>query len=236
MSHTAKAIFVVAGILALSESARLEADQITQIRTYDVITTDHAVPANLSFNRFDSTLGTLLTAEFTFQFQVQAASIDFENLDSTPASTEITISKVVNFIGPGLLIGDTFLFDSFDLFRDIVSFGAFDGAHDFVGSDSFAFRQTDAVVRTFSAIPTSLDAYIGSGMVPLEILGILSAHYGTPPIIDPRLNSDRLSGIAQLRYEFSPASVPESGTLWLVSIGIGGLLLSRRTRSAPRSP
>ena len=230
MSHTIKAMLVVAGwtILALSASARLEADQITQIRTYDVITGNHVIPVELSFNQFDSTLGTLFSAEFAFQFQIQGASIDFENFDPSPASTEITIGKVVNFIGPGLLLGDTSLFDAVDLFREVVNFGAFDGAADFAGSDSFAFRQADAVARTFSAMPTSLAAYIGSGMVPLELVGILGAHHGTPPILNARINSDRLLGVAQLTYDFSAASVPESSTLSLASIGIAGLLLWRR--------
>jgi hypothetical protein len=201
------------------ETMPVYASQIIQTRDYRVVAGDVTLPVDLVFDQFDPRLGTLLDVEAVFQFTEQSASIDYENTGSS-AAADIETGKVVNYVGPGLLSGpQTALFDSVELFRDQVNFGAFDGVFDFAGPDSFSFRQPTPAGHTLSATPTTFLPYVGTGTVPLEIVGVLGTSFGNPPNLRVRINGDELSGTVTYRYDFAAAAVPEPSTLALFSIG-----------------
>src|SRR5262249_19059744 len=103
--------------------------------------------------------------------------------------------------------------------------------------DSFAFRQPTPAGHTLSATPTTFSPYVGTGTVPLEIVGILGSSFGNPPNLRVRLNGDELSGTVTYRYDFAAAAVPEPSTLALFSIGTLvwlGVTVLRRPGLAPR--
>jgi hypothetical protein len=191
-----------------------------QVRDYRVSGAPTSAPVDLVFDQFDPGLGTLLTVGFVFQFVVQSASVDFENTGPHPTVAVIDVGKVVNYRGPGLPI-TRLLFHSVFLFEQApVAFGAFDGALDFAGPDTFAFRQAIPAGDTLFASPTSLSPYLGTGTVPLAIIGFLSAGIGGAPDVHARLNGEDVSGVVTLTYEVAPAAVPEPGALSLFGVGV----------------
>ncbi|HEX9271921.1 MAG TPA: choice-of-anchor E domain-containing protein [Candidatus Binatia bacterium] len=210
-------------ILVAVELGSAEADQIIQTRDYGVVAGNVTVPVDLAFDQFDPHLGALSDVEFVFEFEVRSASIDFENTDASPKVAHVGIEKIVNYVGPGLLAhSDTALFDFVNLFEGLVNFGAFDGNPDFMGPDSFNFRQVIPVGHILSATPTSLSPYVGTNTVPLEIIGILGASISSGGLTNPsgRINGDELIGAVTLRYNFGRVAVPEPSMLSLVGIGL----------------
>ena len=142
----------VLAILVGWEPEPVHASEMIQTRDYRIMAGDITVPVDLVFSQFDPRLGTLLHVEAVFQLTEQSASIDYENTIGSAAASDIEIGKVVNYVGPGLLIDDqTSLFDAVTLFRGRVDLGAFDGVFDFAGPDSFAFRQPTPAGNTLSA-------------------------------------------------------------------------------------
>jgi hypothetical protein len=224
-------------VLIIVDLSFADAAQIIQTRDYRVVG-NVIVPVDLAFDQFNPQLGALSDAEFTFQFEVRSASIDFENIGSTPRSANVEIGNVVNYLGPGLVLdSNTAVFDSVYLFHGVVDFAAFDGSADFMGSDAFNFRQITPVGHGLSAIPTSFAAYVGTASVPLQVTGIIAA--GISGLNDPniRINGDELIGAVTLRYAFAPTAIPEPYTFSLIAVG---LLICfayiRRTSKLPSQP
>ena len=133
-SFTVCMLATVRAILMGWEPEPVHASQIIQTRDYRVVAGNVTVPVDLVFDQFDPRLGTLLQMEAIFQFTGQSASIDYENPGSSAAVADIEIGKVVNYVGPGLLLGDQpSLLDAVNLFSGRIDFGAFDGQFDFAG-------------------------------------------------------------------------------------------------------
>src|ERR1043166_8261738 len=107
MNHSIKRfILSVAWVIVVTWEPRLvNADQIFQVRDYDVVIGSVIVPVNLVFNQFNPQFGRLLNIGFLFQFDVRSASIDFENTAPSPGVGFVEINKIVNYVGPGLVTG-----------------------------------------------------------------------------------------------------------------------------------
>jgi hypothetical protein len=209
------ALFIAAALA--HDTAR--ADEITQVQGYSFLTGPVVTPIQLQFDPFDPSRGSLLGVQYRFSFTVQNASVDFENIAAVPVLNDISVGHVNNYIAPGLLLfpGPVARSHSIELFRDFVSFPAFDGIADFAGADNFAFRQAGAVNAQLVVDLTDFTEYIRNSPLLLDIVSIFNASAGgSPTTVRIRLNGDEVTGRVELRYEFAPATVDEPSTLALI--------------------
>ncbi len=91
---------------------------------------------NLSFQKFDSSLGILVGVQLSLGAQVEVAAV-FESLDAAPAIINLTLSGVVNVFRPGPLTSP--IVSANPTFMTTESVSAYDGITDFRGTSGRSF-------------------------------------------------------------------------------------------------
>lgn len=180
----------------------------------------------LSFPKFDSSLGTLLSVTFRLTGRVDG-SVGFESKDAQPAVVETCLSAVIALLSPesSLIVSATPAITFVD------SVTAYDGIPD-LGGTSGKSRSDLSATKSESAgfaVPADdLSGYIGPGTLDLTATATgCSKGSGAGNLM--LFFTTGASAVAEVVYEYTP--VPEPSSVMAVSLGalsLAGLIRFRR--------
>ena len=185
--------------------------------------------ALLTFNRFDPGLGTLNFIKFTLAGDI-LGDVQFESLDSEPATVSTSLSSVITLFRPDLstIVVTTPVANNTDLVSE------FDGVIDFAGNSGRTRTGLTASGSDFAISPppgSDLALFTGLGTISLPVYarGVSTAS-GAGNLIT--IFRTQAAANVSVTYDYTPTTppVPEPSSLALLLFGGGGLAIGRRIR------
>jgi hypothetical protein len=212
-------------LVALFWACGAGADIITDSDSTGLITTNFDL--TLSVDQFDSSLGTLTQVTVTVSGQLQGGGA-FENFNSYAVDDTFhyTLDQAldVTWVPGTLLEVDQNLDNTIP-----VNVPAFDGTIDFAGTSGYtesAYTQGDSQVYVFT-LPADLATFVGTGTVDFSAIGSGAASQWAPNGVIA-VNFSLGEATVEVEYQYTP--VPEPATILLAGLGLGALLLRRRSK------
>lgn len=185
----------------------------------------------ISFNKFDSSLGTLTSVELSFE-TVSTTSVKFSNNSNSVRNWTVTPDAYVNLTGNGFFLSDSEnnVGQNYSLAKRISTHTPRTGT----GSFSETFSDTDTLT-------SGLGNFLGTGTI-----GFLLSQWGDVDINGAqgqhaKEGKTSFLGNATIRYNYEAiltevGGVPEPGTWAMMIVGFGFIGASMRSRrgSVPR--
>lgn len=179
---------------------------------------------SLTFDKFDTTLGTLNSITFTLDGYVLGTG-KAENMDATDADITLDLEAMLKLKRPS----GTLIVESLPLFESIDHVAAFDGVADFLGADTIIHSGVSAsdseAVTLISSSDKALFSIAGSGTIALPVTasGISSA--SGPGNVSEQFGTQASANVSVV-YDYTP--LPEPMTLSLLALGSLALIRRRK--------
>jgi hypothetical protein len=183
----------------------------------------------LSFSKFDTSLGNLMSIRFDLSGVVQGSG-NAESLDSSASTVTLTLGSLLGLTRPD----NSTLVVTNPVFSQTFQFTAFDNAINFAGTSGGSTGAVSANGSNFfvssNASDFALFSALGGGTINLGLNAIgASSGSGSGNLIT-QFNT-AASGVAKVTYTYTPtAVVPEPASLALICGGLGLLGAARRRK------
>lgn len=218
-----KAFKVAIASALLSMGAAASAATVVQTSTPVIDITHMAGASSFGFTAFNTSLGTLTSAEFTF-YSTITGTARAENLGAAPLTTTIGTgaSLTLSVGGLGPIVVDT-------VYNQQVALAAYDGVRNYAGASGTIKNFTGQSVVTSSGLLTSnaaLSAFT-HGSLSSSYTGVFAGS-GSGNVAFS--GNSKVNTYAVLTYNYIPTPVPEPETyaMLLAGLGLMGVVLRKR--------
>jgi len=181
----------------------------------------------VSIQKFDASLGTLVSIEFTLSGHVEG-TIRFESMDSSPTTVDACLKAEIELRRPD----DSLIVETFPLASVSEDVTAYDGVMDWGGTsgrtyDGLSGDKTETLVSPPPSSDLALFTGTGSIVLPIVATGCSTAS-GGGNLISQFITS--ASAYVEVTYTYDEPAIPEPATLLLLVSGVSGLVFARSRR------
>lgn len=215
----------VLAIVAAATPARADSETFTD--SVSIQPTNFT--ASVSIPRFDPSLGTLTSIDFTLMGTVLGTA-KFESEDAAPSTVITNLQATIKLERPDLSTVTVVL----PTVTTSTSVTAFDGVVDFGGTSGRTFTgQTSSATSSISSPPPLSDLLLFTGLTNI-VLPVLATGTSTGSgngNLDLSFRTNA-SAVVTVTYNYTPLrAVPEPSSFALIGLGGAGLALIRLRRS-----
>jgi hypothetical protein len=210
---------------ALFPFASAQAGTISYVASKDLTTTNWV--EKLSFQKFDTALGTLTSIKFDLGGLVQGTG-KAESLDSAASTVTLSLGSELTLKRPD---GSTLVVTN-PIFAQAFNFGAFDGAIDFGGASGGNTGTVSAsATESFTSVNAAdfnLFSALGGGAIDLGLAAIGKSTGNGSGNLLTQFNT-AASGNAMVTYTYTPnVAIPEPASIATFLLGLGLVGAARR--------
>lgn len=219
--------------LAATLTGVASAATVVQTKNYSFVPTGNAP---LTFNKFDTSLGTLTAVTITTNVTKSGGSLSVDNESATPASGTISQTVSITLSGSGVVLLDGSFAAIGNNLSAVSSYAATVGADDGDGPGIHTTGSDYATSGTFATTPTTTETknvnsiffagYSGSGTYGITANG--SQGLDTSAIGGAAGSFDPATVFGDVVVTYTYTAIPEPSSILLGGVGMLALLRRRR--------
>ena len=227
-----KSVTIKVVLLAIMSAVSLSVNAATISFTDTVALQNTNWADTLTVDKFDGTLGTLTSIQFTLEATVEG-NASFENLDSASATISMDLSSQISLNRPS---GGNLIVDITPVANQTETVSAYDGTIDFAGTSGNAFlglSETATDMASSSSV-TDLALFTAAFMgetISLDVSALgMSTGSGAGNLVTQF--ATQAGAALEITYTFDANTnpVPEPTTYALFALGLGALGIHRRRK------